>query len=87
MKYQIELTPIEYAAHVLGGQSALAKRLSTESKPISKQSVSKWVKRGAVPKKWAAAISSACNGVVTASELCPELDRADTAKTDQPKAT
>jgi DNA-binding transcriptional regulator YdaS (Cro superfamily) len=59
-------TPVERACDIVGGQSALARKLG-----IKPQAVQKWVKQKEVPVKRALDVEEATDGLVKAHELCP----------------
>lgn len=60
------------AVEIVGTQSELAVRCR-----VSQQAVKKWLNGGEYSAKYAARIEQATQGVVTARDLCVELDRLD----------
>ncbi len=66
-------TSIEQAVRLVGGQSALAKKLSFKHSNIKQQHVWKWVRAGRVPAEYCNAIEKATNGAVTRYDLRPDV--------------
>ncbi len=64
------MTGIERAVAILGSQQKLADRLS-----VSRQVVGYWVKTGQPPPEYLTGIEKATGGLVTASDLRPDLAR------------
>lgn len=63
-----EASAIERAAQLVGGQSALARKLG-----CTPQAVSKMCSTGRVPAERVLAVENACEGAVTRHELRPDL--------------
>lgn len=61
------MTPIERAAELLDGYSALAKAIG-----VSQSAPAMWKARGAVPANHCLAIERATSGAVTRAELRPD---------------
>src|SRR3546814_8202552 len=67
-------TPIQRACNLVGGQSALARKLlKTDGEPLTSQAVSYWCAKNRVPAEWVVAIEAATDGRVTRQQLRPDL--------------
>ena len=62
------MTPIQKAVFIVGGQSALARKLKK-----TPQAIQKWCSKNHVPASQVIPVESAVDGAVTRHELRPDL--------------
>lgn len=69
-----DMSAIQRAAFLLGGQSALARAIgNTPDLQVTPQAVQAWCRSGRVPAERVLAVERATNGRVTRFELRPDL--------------
>lgn len=61
------------AADLVGGQSALARLLSTDAEPLTPQGVGAWCRSGWVPAERVLDVERATDGRITRHDLRPDL--------------
>lgn len=64
---------IQHACDLVGGQSALARLLSTETDRLTPQAIQYWCRKGRVPAERVLAIEAAVEGQVSRYDLRPDL--------------
>lgn len=63
-----------------GGVSCLARKLSSEKVPVSRQNVHAWKAKGYIPTKFALKTELATDGMVTANEVLVAAAEAEIAR-------
>lgn len=71
----MDKTYIQLAVEAAGGLSELARRIidPDTGKPITRQSVWRWVEQNQVPANRCRAVEAAVSGAVTAEQLRPDI--------------
>lgn len=64
---------IQHVCDLVGGQSALARLLSTDTDQLTPQAIQYWCRKGRVPAERVLAIEAVVEGQVSRYELRPDL--------------